>query len=61
MQILIANRWAEINDSYGRVRGRTDGACNPIEITTVSTKPDSSEIPDTKPPTKEYTSSPLHI
>ena len=57
MQILTGKHWTEVRDSYGRVRGRIEGAegdCNPIGRTTVSTNPDPLELPETEPPTKEY-------
>jgi hypothetical protein len=43
MQILTANQWAEVGDSYGRVRGRieeAEGDGNPIGRATVSTNLD---------------------
>jgi hypothetical protein len=58
MQILIANHWIEVGDQYERVRERTEeseGDCNPIERKTVSTNLDLSELPETKPNTKELT------
>jgi hypothetical protein len=57
MLILRANHWTEVRDPYGRVRGRTEGAeedCNPVGRTTLSTNPDPSKLPETKPPTKEH-------
>ena len=47
----------EVREPYGRVRGRTEGAegdGNPIGRI-VSTNPDSWELQETKPPTKEHT------
>ena len=41
----------EVRNPYGRVRGGTEGAernCNPIGRTSVSTKLDTSELPETK-------------
>jgi hypothetical protein len=58
MQILTGSHWTEVGDQYGRVRGRTEGAegdGNPIGRTTVSTNPDSLELSETKPKTKEHT------
>ena len=58
MQIVSDNHWTEGGDQYGRVRGRTEGAegyCNPIRRTAVSTNPDPSEVPETKPKTMELT------
>jgi hypothetical protein len=58
MQILTANHRTELGDPYGRVRGRieeTEGDGNPIGRSRVSTNPDPSELPETKPPTKEHT------
>jgi hypothetical protein len=57
MQILTANHWIEVGGQYGvGVRGRTEGAevdSNPTGRTTMSTNPDPSELPETKPKTKE--------
>ena len=58
MQILKANHWIVVGDPYERGRGRIGGAegdCDPIVKTTVSTNPDPSELPETKPPTKKHT------
>jgi hypothetical protein len=58
MQILTANHWTEVRNSYGRVRGRIEGTeedANPIGRTTVSTNLESLELPETEPPTKEQT------
>jgi len=58
MQILTGNHWTEVGDPYGRVRGRierAEGDGSPIRRTTVSINRDSSEFPETKPPTKDYT------
>ena len=58
MQILTANHWTEVADSYGRVRGRTEGAegdGNPIARPTVSTNQNPWELSETKQPTKEHT------
>jgi hypothetical protein len=57
MQILTSNHWTEVGDSYGRVRERVEGVegdGNHIEKT-ISTILDPSELPETKPPTKEHT------
>jgi hypothetical protein len=54
MQILTAKHWTEVTDPYGREMGRiedTEGVANPMGRTTVSTIMDSSEFPETKPPT----------
>jgi hypothetical protein len=54
----IANYWTEPRDSFGRARRRTEGAegdCNPMRRTTISTNQTPSELPGTKPPTKEHT------
>ena len=53
-----AKHWPEVGDPYGRVRGRIEGAegdFNPIGRPTVSTKLDPSQLPETKPKTKEHT------
>jgi hypothetical protein len=58
MQICTANHWIEVGDQYGTIRERTEGAekdCNPMGRTTESTNPDPSELPETKPKTKEHT------
>jgi hypothetical protein len=50
--------WTEHGVPNGIVRERTEGAegvCNPIGRTTISTKQTSTELPGTKPSTKEYT------
>jgi len=47
-----------VRDHCGRVRERTEkaeGNCNLIRRTTLSTSQDPSELPETKPPTKEHT------
>jgi hypothetical protein len=61
MQILTANLGSEPGDPNGRVMGKTAGAegdCNTIGRT-ISTNwiphPHPPELPETKPPTKEYT------
>jgi hypothetical protein len=57
MQILPANHWTDVGDPYGRVRGRVEGAernGNPIGRPTVSPNPDTLELTETKPPTKEH-------
>ena len=56
MQRLAANYSSKVGDPYERVRGRTEGAegdGNPIGRT-ISTNPDSWELQETKPPTKEH-------
>ena len=59
------NHWTEHWDSNGRVRGRTEGAegdCNPIGRTTISTNQTPTlELPESKPPIKEYTWLQLHL
>jgi hypothetical protein len=60
MWVLAANNQTEHGDPNGVVRGRiegTEGICNPIGRTTISTKELSypSEFPGTKPLTKQYT------
>ena len=58
MQLFRANQWIEVGNQYGEVKGRTEGAeedCNPIGRTTESTNLDPSELPGTKPKTKEHT------
>ena len=58
MQKCIANHWTEVGDPHGRVKGRIVGVERDgiaIGITTVTTNPNPSELPETKPPTKEYT------
>jgi hypothetical protein len=45
MQILTANHWTGVADSYGRLKGRIEGAegdFNPIGRTTASTNSDPS-------------------
>jgi hypothetical protein len=57
MQILTANNWTEVWHPYGRIRGRTEGTevyDYPIGRSTVSPIPDSWELPETKPTTKEH-------
>jgi hypothetical protein len=51
MQILTAIYWTEVRRLRGRTAG-TEGDCNPIGRTTISSNPDISEHPETKPPTK---------
>jgi hypothetical protein len=62
--MLAVNHWTEHRVTKGRIRERTKGAesvCNPIERITISTKqtphhyPHPTELPGTKPPTREYT------
>ena len=48
----------EVGDSYGRLRGRSEGAetvGNPIGRPLVSTNLEPWELPETKPPTKVHT------
>jgi hypothetical protein len=57
MQILTANYWTEVPDSYGKVRGRTEeakGDGNPIRRITVSTNPDPWELPEPKSSIREH-------
>jgi hypothetical protein len=57
MQILIANYWTDVRNSYGRVSGRIKGAegnGHPMGRTTVSANLDPSEILESKPPMKEH-------
>jgi hypothetical protein len=59
MQMLAANHQIEHGEPNGRVRGRPEGAegvCNPTGRT-ISTNQTLTlpELPETKPPTKEYT------
>jgi len=54
MPTLTAKHWTEVGDPHGRVRGRiegTEGDGNPIGRPTVSTNPDSWELPETNSPT----------
>jgi len=61
--MLAANHQTEDGDPNGGVRKRTEkaeGVCNPIGRTTISTKQTPpplphTELPGTKPPSKEYT------
>ena len=56
--MLAASHWTEHGILNGGVRESTEGAeedCKPIGRTTVSTNPDPSDLPETKPPTKEHT------
>jgi hypothetical protein len=57
MQIPTGKHWIEIGDSYGRVGriGEHEGDGNSIGRLTVSTDLDPWELPETKPPAKEYT------
>jgi hypothetical protein len=58
MQIIISNHWTEVRESYGRFRGKIEGAKgngNSIGRQTVSTNLDTSELPENKSPTKEHT------
>jgi hypothetical protein len=58
LEILTTNHQTESEDPNGGVRGRSEGDegdCNPIKRITISTNWTlPSEIPGTKPPTKEY-------
>jgi hypothetical protein len=57
MQILTANHWSEVGDTYGRVRRRIEGAKgdgNPTGRPAVSNNQDPSELPEAKPSTKEH-------
>jgi hypothetical protein len=52
------SHWTVLRDPYGSITGRTEGSesdGNPNGITTASTNLDPSELPETKPPTKEHT------
>jgi hypothetical protein len=55
----------EVGDPYGRVRGKTErteeDGNNLIGKTTVSSNLDSSELLETKSPTKELVHDPWHI
>jgi hypothetical protein len=42
-----ANHWTEVEDLYGRVRGRTERDGNPTRITTLSTHLDPTGLPET--------------
>jgi hypothetical protein len=56
-QMPAATHQTEYGDSNGEIRTRTEGAkgvYNPIGRTTISTS-QTPELPETKPPTKEYT------
>jgi hypothetical protein len=58
MQILTAKHCTEVEDPYGKVSGRIEGAKgdhNPIGRTKVSTNLDPWELPETELPTKEHT------
>jgi hypothetical protein len=58
MQIIIANHWTEVADSYGRLRERIEGIeedGNPIGRSTVSNNSELWELPETNLQTKEYT------
>jgi hypothetical protein len=55
--MLSVNHWTEPKVTNGGVREsteETEGVCNPIRRTTISTikEPDPTELPGTKPPTK---------
>jgi hypothetical protein len=56
--MLSGNHWTEHRFPNGEARERnqeTEGVCNPIRGTTISTNQTPLELPGTKPPTKEYT------
>jgi hypothetical protein len=54
MQVLTANHWIEVGNPDGRVRGRIEGVDDyDNHIGTLSTNQDPSELPETKPLTKE--------
>ena len=58
IHILTDNHWSEVQDPYGRVRGRTEGTegdWDSIGRKTVSINPVPSDPPETKPSTKEHT------
>jgi len=58
MRMLGANHWTEQGDSNGRVREKNEGAegvCNTLGRRTISTNQTPPELPETKPPTNEYT------
>ena len=58
IHILTDNHWSEVQDLYGRVRGRTEGTegdWDSIGRKTVSINPVPSDPPETKPSTKEHT------
>jgi hypothetical protein len=58
MQILKVNHWTDVRDPYERVRAKIEIAIedgNPIGKSRVSIYPDPYELPETKPPTEEYT------
>ena len=51
MDILRVNHWTEVWESYGRVRGKIEGAegvGNSIEISKVLTNPDPWKLPEIK-------------
>jgi hypothetical protein len=53
-----------VKDPYRRARGRiegTEGGSNPIGRPTASTNLDTRELPETKPPTKNYTRAGLRL
>jgi hypothetical protein len=52
MQILTAKHYSEVRDPYGRIEG-AEGDGNPIGRPKISTNPEPSELPETKPLTKE--------
>jgi hypothetical protein len=59
--MLEANHWTEHRVPNRRVREKTEGVCNLIGRTTISTNQTPPELPGTKPSTKEYTWLQLHM
>ena len=56
--VLAASNSTEVSNTYGRVKGKTEGAerdDNHIRNLTVSTNLNPWELPGTKSPTKEHT------
>jgi hypothetical protein len=62
--MLAANHWTELRVPNSGVRKRTEGpegVCNLIGRTIISTNQTPTELPRTKPSTKEYTWLQLHM
>jgi len=54
IQMVAAKHWTEQEDPNGGVREKTEGVCNTIGRTTISTNQTPPELTGTKPPTNEY-------
>jgi hypothetical protein len=59
MQIFTPNQWTEAADLCGWIRGKLEEAeeeGNPVGGPAVSINVDLRDLPDTGPPTRQYTS-----